>query len=399
MKNEQSASGINQEPPFSFDPRDLTRWDPVLRWMLGTKYHVVIWGFLISLAFNLVRTALAWADGFLTTAGPVVGFLNDYSTYSNFIFGWVIFSYYVWLPRGFAEVFNGLVANGVFCQGRDEDLPVVSREMAHLPGVDQRLRAARDTFRSPWLVVITAVVFVGVFLMLGNTYGQMGNGIWYTAGRFSQIMAQIWGAVLISALAVLICGFGTVIRHLRRIFRELTLGLRPAHIDGVGGLSPLGRFAVKLVYVISIVGIMLLAITPYTRGLALHHELRYTLSPELVLAGVAYFFLSPVLFFLVLGTASNAMRETKNRVLTIVCDRIDQEYTTGLDAARDNSSGELKKHMDNLEAAQLLYKTTQDFPVWPFDPSSLRKFTTSYFAPLATGLVVEVVLRLMEISE
>jgi len=367
--------------------------------MLGTRRGVVVWGFLISLAINAVRVALAWADGHLSTAGQVVGFVNDYSVYSNFVFGWVIFSYYVWLPRGVAQVFNGLVANGVFCQGYDEDLPVVAREKAHLPGVDDRLREARDTFRSPWLIVVTVTVFVGMFFLLGNRYDQMGNGIWYTTGRQSQIMAQIWGAVLISVVAVLIYGFASVIQHLRRIFKDLTLGLRPAHIDGVGGLSPLGHFAVKLIYVISIVGVMLLAVTPYTRGLALHHELRYTLSPELVAAGVVYFFLSPVLFFLVLGTASNAMRETKNRVLAIVCDRIDREFTTGLNAARDDGCHDLKNHMDNLEAAQRLYKTTQGFPVWPFDSSSLRKFTTSYFAPLATGLLVEFVLRLIRISE
>lgn len=164
-------------------------------------------------------------------------------------------------------------------------------------------------------------------------------------------------------------------------------------------MSPLGRFAVKLVYVISIVGVMLLAITPYTRGLATHHELQYTLSPELVAAGVIYFFLSTLLFFLVLGTASAAMRDTKNRVLSIVCERIDKEYATVLCTARDIESNELKNHVDNQEAAQRLYKTTQDFPVWPFDANSIRKSTTSYLAPLATGLLMEVVLRLVKMSE
>ncbi len=378
----------------ALDPRNLNRWDPLLqlfyRWEFTSKpYGPVVWGLALNLLFNLGRLAAAGLDGHLFTSNGVLGFFNDPSVYTNFLFGCVIFSFHVWLPSGVAGVFKGLLENRIFTFDlQQEKLKSTNKSLAEMQ------QEAKNSFNSRWKIFFAVSVFLAVFMLVGRQYRLMDGKAWYTAGEWSIAAAQAWAGLLLGSLTTLIYWFFHLIRHLRRMFREIPPAILPAHPDGVGGLSPLGQFALRLVYLISLVGVMLLAITPYTRGLAMHGVFKYTLSPGLVFAGAAYVIAAPLIFFFVLGTASNAMREGKAKALQAICDRVNLEYGK-TSAAVANGDEAIEPLVKELEAARQFDEITRSFPVWPFDADSVKKFTTSYFAPVVVGLLAELINKLI----
>jgi len=376
---------------------ELSQRDPLRRRVLASSRSAVFWGFITCLIFNGLRALAALIDGNFQTHDDILGFIRDPSVYTNFGFGWVIFSYYIWVPSGLAKVFNGLSDNRILTGRTNNMFPLASDDgLVPDPHFPNRLERIKGSFNARWHVVVNTLIFIAVFFGTAIIYRSMGDRAWYTEGFYARIICQLWAGTLVTCIAALILSCGTLIHQLRQVFKETTPNVRPLHPDGVGGLSPLGGFALRLVYFISIVGIMLLAITPYTRGLAEFGAFQYSLSFDLIIAALVYAFAAPTVFFLILGTGSGPMRRAKIKILGIIGERFDQEYLRSLKAVHDPAIDDIKSPIEQLGALHKLYKTTRDFPIWPFDGASVRKFTSSYLAPLATGLLIEVVLRLIK---
>ena len=400
--------------PREVCPPDLTLWDPLRRRLLCARPSPILWGLVVCILLTTLRALCAYLDGFFVTKGAVRGFVNDPSVYTNFVFGCVVFSYYFWIPSGIAGVVNGLVGNRVFS----------SRTSGHLPIADPRGKPSRDTkrlrkqlldsYKSKRHPILLCIIVIGILLLLGSVYRGLDGGAWYTAGRWGRLAAQVWGTMLMGAIFSVGLACVVLIRVLRGAFRKLHPNIRPSHPDGVGGLRPLGEFSLRLVYFLSIVGVMLLGVTPFTRGLTdlaqpattqqgtttgaagVLDALSYSLSYELVIAAVVYALAAPALFFLVLGTASNAMRRAKERLLRIISDGSDVLYRESLIALQQSQVEELKPAIKRLMAVRELDDATRSFPVWPFDGQSIRRFLGSYFSPLTVGLLIELILRVLD---
>jgi hypothetical protein len=103
------------------------------------------------------------------------------------------------------------------------------------------------------------------------------------------------------------------------------------------------------------------------------------------MAIATYVILAPLVFFLPLGTAHVSMRRAKDRHLLLLAERFDAEYRQAADQI--DEAGTLKSNVEKMEQLRKLYKITEEFPVWPFDVTNLRRFLTVITAPLAPGLV------------
>jgi hypothetical protein len=224
-------------------------------------------------------------------------------------------------------------------------------------------------------------------------YRAMGEGVWFTAGTVATIVVSLWSGALMFCLFSILFTCWNMIGCLRDLFRG-GANIRPLHPDGVGGLAPMADFSLGLVYLISAVGVMLLAVTPFTRGLASGGVLRYVVSPDIVVAATAHAVVAPLAFFLILNTASKAMREAKRRELEKIATRWDAEYPGALEAVTSGAL-DFAPMVERLKTLRELYQTARSFPVWPFDQASLQKFAGSYLSPLVTGVLADLAIKVL----
>jgi hypothetical protein len=358
------------------------------------------WGLVICLALTALRAGAAVIDGYISSRNGVIGFTADPSVYTNFFFGWLLLTYYLWLPQGIASLLDGLRINDVLkaplaeVGSRRSAKGSAHRGRAPVPSsspiVGDWVAVVLTRYDRPWMFWLGLGAGGVVAVAMGFHYRAMEHGVWYTAGRVSVVAAQVWVGVLLTCLFTILIACGSMIVCLRGLFRGGT-NVRPLHPDGVGGLAPMADFTLSLVYLISAVGIMLLAITPFTRGLASGKGFAYTFSPDIVIAAVVYGLASPLVFFRVLATASGAMREAKRVELAKIAARWDVEYPATLQAVASESA-DFSPMVSRLKVLRELYQATRSFPVWPFDQASMRKFLGSYFSPLI-GIVIDKVVK------
>jgi len=372
QRGEERKRTMPRSFPFSFEA-------------LISVWRCFVWSLVISVILFLLRGASALADGLLVSSDSVVGFLDDPSVYTNFLFGLLVFTYYLWLPQGIRAVIVDLCANDVLkdpLSARDHQSDC--RATCHAQGWAEDVLLVFDR-RRYFVICLALAGLVGI--TMGFKYAAMPDDKWYTVGTASIVSAQIWSGVLIFCIASVLLGCGIMVFSLRKMFRGGT-NVRPLHPDGVGGLQPLARFALSLVYLISAVGVMLLAITPYTRGFTLGGGIGYTVSGDLLLAAIAYGIASPLVFFTILATASGAMSKAKQDLLARISDRWDAEYSSSM-AVVESTDVDPGSAVKRLRAIRELHEATKSFPVWPFDGHSIRRFVASYLAPAAAGVIID----------
>ncbi|MCB1182602.1 hypothetical protein KDM41_04145 [bacterium] len=367
---------------------------------LQRAWACVGWALLATTVLQALRAGAAFADGHLFSTEKVIGFVADPSVYTNFIFGWLIFTFYLWLPHGIAAVFRGLRDNEVLTD------PLGRCGAAGADGAGDADDAAADgeAGACDWVAAIIArfdrrrvflgalAAFVIVLVAMGLKYRAMPAGIWYTAGPAAIVAAQVWAALLMFCIVSVLLACWMMIVCLRDVFRG-GANVRPLHPDGVGGLAPLAEFALGLVYLISVVGVMLCAVTPYTRSLAAGSVLSYTVSVDIVVAAILYAIASPLVFFQVLATASKAMNAAKTDWLARIAARWDAEYPDSVHLLE--SPDDPAPAIERLKAIRELHDATRAFPVWPFDQANIRKFVGSYLAPIVMGVLIEFVVGVL----
>lgn len=175
---------------------------------------------------------------------------------------------------------------------------------------------------------------------------------------------------------------------LRAYFRSPGLELHPLHPDRCGGLGPLNRHALAFSYFIGVCafGLGLLTFLSIHEG-RFPHE--YTLH-----AGIALYVIgAPLLFFATLGSAHRAMLAARAQLLGSIGTQFQAAYQT-LQTSLSESPHTLHASVEHLDELKRLYRTTERFPVWPFDWSHLRRFGLSVGSPIL-GIVLPQIVNLV----
>ena len=116
-------------------------------------------------------------------------------------------------------------------------------------------------------------------------------------------------------------------------------------------------------------------------GTEISDESRYGL---VIAAVIAYLILGPVVFIVPLLLFRSAMQANKSKLMSEVVHQLRKK----LDERREElPSGMFSKEDEELiERLRKLCVVIDDLPVWPFDPSTVRKFLTAYVIPVITAI-------------
>ena len=172
---------------------------------------------------------------------------------------------------------------------------------------------------------------------------------------------------------------------LEDIVEHAQLHLVPLHPDRCWGLRPIGRLGLRNQYALTLLGInvVLLGWVIYNIGVGteISDESRYGL---VIAAVIAYLILGPVVFIVPLLPFRSAMQANKSKIMSEVVHQLRKK----LDERREElPSGMFSKEDEELiERLRKLCVAIDDLPVWPFDPSTVRKFLTAYVIPVITAI-------------
>jgi hypothetical protein len=177
-----------------------------------------------------------------------------------------------------------------------------------------------------------------------------------------------------------------IIRLLREVVTGRELSIIPFHPDGCGGLKPVGEIGLRNQYLLGLVGI----------NVILHWSGRFFLDTNplynlgLALATAAYTIAGPLSFLGPLLPFRKGMREAKDAMLSLVSARMRQEIASVADHLRTPGGEVSKADEERIARLQKFGEVLQRLPVWPFDTSTLRKFSAAYVFPLLLMVSVEV---------
>jgi len=201
----------------------------------------------------------------------------------------------------------------------------------------------------------------------------------------SVALSLLVAGIGIYALLRLVTYYAAARLAFQRLFKRYDVRVRPLHPDRAGGLGPLGTFSIRMSYLMTLIAVFI-PITALTRsyldtGSA---QLRFGLD---VMAGIPILaVISAFVFFSLPAVAHGAMRKAKDRLLLRINRRFEVEYQQ-LQRTMASTGADLEPGLKRLESLQKLHETTARFPVWPLDAGTVSRFTSSWLAPVALGLL------------
>ena len=323
------------------------------------------------LIVNLVMdfSSAFYFGAFVAQSGPPGLFQDPTQLLVGYVMMPVIGGFYIWSIIRIGTLLQQLYSSNVITDEANFDRLV--QELA------VRLRNKLPLVVSIITSVIVTLLLLGTFL---NWYGwSQSISFLNHSDVLPWLRSPMWFITMYGVCFGLFNIASTVIA-LRRIFRDQSINLSPWHPDRCGGLRGISQYSLTLGYAIAVIGLTISVLTI--------QEIYFGTfkSSYLVWIGlVGYIFLSPLIFFLPLGTAHAAMRKAKTTHLLALSKQFDAHYKRIVDAL-SNGDGEIKMSVEIIGQLHTLYKITEEFTIWPFDIANLRIFLTITLAPLLPGV-------------
>ncbi len=376
------AQGL-QLPEFPL-PSELAKSDPLLKLLLKIRLSPLLMGILISVLIFLVRLPVAWAEGHLFTTGGVLGYLSDLSLYVHLFRSTAVIGFYIWIPAWILEVVASLIGNGVILE-KNKDYQYADF-----------FSDLKVSFNSRWvsILLITIVILVmAVFLLPVDLANRATSATLVSPLSFIlTVLEQAFTEYVVFRL-LLNCFLGIV--WFRRLFSKFTIRVRPLHPDGAGGLSPLGNLALRLSYLISVIGISLV-LSAITRNLKVTQSFGFLFQPDIIAGLIAYAILSPVVFFAPLAVAHHYMEDAKKRFLLQIDEKFGLLFSE-IQASLNSDSDKLILRNKRFKKIRSLHAMGKSFPVWPFNIENVTRFITTYLLPIILVLIADALLRLFNL--
>ena len=302
----------------------------------------------------------------------------------NILFAFVVTpiacAFYLWISKAPSELFRRLRSSQVFEAKHDELSAWIENQI-------------REIYHHwIWMVATLYVLACAVYIAWN---GQMYRQMWiyvnpvYFVFKASEMVLGWYTVCMVVAHEL------ATIQILRNLFKRYSVKLYPLHPDRCGGLLPINEYAMNFTYFIAVAGIGLSLIA--FAGVQDHHFWQDSL---LQFAIGAYVFLGVFCFFAPLDAAHDAMKETKGRWLMEISNQFQRAYESTQKILRV-SSNRLRGQIDRINQLQQIYELTDEFPVWPFDIKTLRRFGATIVAslsPLLASLLGELVKLVLKIN-
>jgi hypothetical protein len=229
--------------------------------------------------------------------------------------------------------------------------------------------------------VLAQSIGVGIGLALAwmtlKLYLPPTVGFWIaTKGRLLPVGYAYWYCItLLYALItnyVVRCITFTV--FLNKLVDLSTIHLLPFHPDKCGGLRPIGRLGLRNQYTLTILGLNVVIL-----ALVSLHSLPKL--PFLIMtSAAAYLILGPIVFMGPLLPFRRGMLRTKADWMGEVAKRLRVEFER---LRVQIQTGQISKEdEDFVDRLRKIGSVIDEFPVWPLDARTLRKFASAYVVPL-----------------
>ena len=328
---------------------------------------------LSYLFFNTILLIAAIHDNIVFTTGNRLGFLNDFGWWLTITLGFNVILYtLLWLPGGIAEIILQLVQN--------KTIRLASSQSDEKANLDIYIQKFVKSFSNPLWHILSAAIAIPYTLIL-MLPDQRKLIIWQTANEFSFWFVIFFWTLYIFLVWLVIFRVAVAITWFNKLFRDFDVDVKVLHPDNAGGLAPLGRFSLALVYVIAIVVISNIVGDLSEALITSKAFIDVITRPYSLAFYVLYAIISPLLFFAPLLVAHHAMRKAKNEFIAKISDQFDVEMARieTLLAADDT---QLKNGVAKLEELQKLHALASKFPVWPYNAASLTRFFGAILSPV-----------------
>lgn len=300
--------------------------------------------------------------------GNTHGLSNEPSVWiSDFILQPVIVGYFFWIQFAGKKVVESIMDEGILDDSED------SRQI---------LNNTSKYLQKPFPSLLSlAIGLAGIYvfnLMFTNT-ALSPSPTWITIHPFIVWIRLPFLFITIYSLIMLIYDSVILIIMLNQLFKKIYIQIEPSHPDNAGGLSSIGGFSTNFGYLIGVFGIV------FSVGI-LQNPSNFFRDYPLMLSIGFYIILAPVIFFLPLWTAHEAMLKYRERFLL----EISNEFNKVLGELRNSyskSSGEIVPLLEKLKGLEEMKRIGYQFPVWPFNLGNIKKFVSLIVTPLIPGLI------------
>lgn len=332
---------------------------------------------IIVLVLNIPILIAAIINNAWNSTPTRVGILRDYSWWiSNITSVPATIFFFFWLPDSIYEVINGLQKNKIISQ---------TKSIGESSGLEKFLTQFWKSYSNiAWLLI--SFVLVAMYMVLFSLPIQQAYKNWQTSGTFIfWYTVFYWLFVFVIGSLFITRGIISIL-WFNHLFKSFDINIRILHPDGAGGLSPLGKFSVKIGYLLGIYGIASVAATFSESYVLTTRFSGLIFSPALLPLLITYLVMAPIAFFAPIGAARAAMKKAKNNLLLEISDQLDSDKEKLLSLLHSKPAG-LKQGIEKIEQIQKIHKIVSGFPVWPFNADNLVRFFTSVSSPVILGLL------------
>jgi hypothetical protein len=243
------------------------------------------------------------------------------------------------------------------------------------------------------LAAIGLGVTLGIFTL--RAYEKAGVASWIAPNGQRHVASYVYlyCIILLYTMVTIYVVRGIVVAFfLDSLVEAAPLRILPLHPDKCGGLRPVGRLGLRNQYTLTVLGInIVLLLVVWANFTPNAGDVR-----NVIIAGsVAYLILGPIIFMAPLlpfrGGMQHAKKEWTHEVARVVRGEIDRLH------AQLTKNEITKQDEESIERLRKVGAAIDELPIWPFDPTTLRKFATAYIVPVALPVLGQTVLALSKL--
>ncbi len=345
--------------------RSLYRFDPIALLLIEKFHFSPLTLSLLSGVFSTVIYLLtAWISATLWSKPGQVGLLQDWIPWVMGIFiSPVVLGFYLWSFQAIDKVVQELEESDVLETEKTE----IDQVILNLYG-----RRWRRFFAVSSAIFFSTLVFV--------IQPQL-EASWTSSSLLPSLVTTISTLPVTYMGTMLVLNLISNILILHRILGKKDLNVSPLHPDRCGGLRSLSNYSLKTAYLVAILGVWL-GVVEYqviTQGIGRGFWLIHLMIP-------IYVFLSLACFFGPLLAAHASMKKAKEKLLHQIAHQFRANYSEIYNSLTEDIDI-LKKKTEKIQQLRTIHTMTDEFPVWPFDIQTFRRYLLTVLTPLLAPLV------------
>ncbi len=328
---------------------------------------------LEPLRFGLVSTVIftglalltAWVSNTLWSKPGQVGLVQSLIPWIALIFfNPILLGYYVWSFQAIKNLIQELKISNVLETDNLEEIDLIA------------LKPYYQKWRK--FIALGSAISFSIFVF----YTRFGlENTWSGSGLLPNLATTVGTFVIAYMGSVLVLNLITNIWVLHHILGKKKLNVNPLHPDRCGGLRSLSHYSLKTAYLAAIFGIWIGAVEYQFIMQGVWREYWFVL-----LIIPVYIVLSITCFFGPLFAAHNGMEKAKVELLHQIARQFQAAYSE-IHTYLSEDSDTLKQRTEKIQWLRTLYTMTDEFPVWPFDVQTLRRYLITAPTPLIPPLI------------